>query len=82
MTKRVIISNPFLGLCGMQVCACKDAKDDEILLICNAENPSGTRNGWAAVVREVQPGSLFHTPDKMPIQCEDDAERLHFIVLC
>lgn len=64
------------ALCYMRVCAHKDAQDDEILRVCNEQNPSGTTNGWATVVREEDdrwPG---------PVQCADDETRQHIVVLC
>lgn len=77
--KRVIVTKFFHGLCGMQVCAVKDATDGEILEVCNKENPSGTTNGWGIVLR--------YTDDKdkekcLPVKCEDDENRLHVIVYC
>jgi hypothetical protein len=66
----------------MQVCAVKDATDDEILEVCNRENPSGTSNGWSSVVREIQEDSMFRTKEALPVQCEEYPDRLHFIVLC
>lgn len=66
----------------MQVCAERDATDEEILAVCNRENPSGTTNGWAEVVRETVEGSRFKTPDALPVQCAQSPERIHFVVLC
>lgn len=40
--RRVSITQAAIGICHMQVCAAKDATDDEILKVCNYENPSGT----------------------------------------
>lgn len=80
--RRVEVSRGMVGLCGMQVCACKDATDDEILLVCNTRNPSGTRNGWSSVVRQAEEGSSFKAAKNLPVVCDDDPERLHFLVLC
>jgi hypothetical protein len=79
---RVVVSRPFMGLCGMQVCACKDATNEEILEVANAKNPSGTTLGWNYVVREVKEESLFKDKRALPVQCDDYPDRLHFIVLC
>jgi hypothetical protein len=79
---KVIVTRPFMGICAMQVCAVKDATDEEILSVCNSDNPSGTSNGWSAVIREAEEGSMFKTKDQLPVQCRDDAERMHFVVLC
>ena len=77
-TNRVIITRAMLGICYMQVCAVADAPDDEILAVCNRENPSGTTLGWCSVDRSVDGG--LGTPG--PKQCADDSSRLHFLVAC
>ena len=75
--ERVVVTRPFLGLVQMQVCAEKDATDEEILRVCNMENPSGTTAGWCEVIRNDE-----EHPQCNPIQCKDDPERTHFLVLC
>lgn len=57
----------------MQVCCEKDATDEEILDVCNRENPAGTRIGWGEVIREGQGA---------PVVCKDDPGRLHILVSC
>lgn len=79
---KVVITKSMVGICGMQVCAHQDAQDGEILEICNTKNPSGTKNGWVKVLRNIDPNSMFETENAMPVQCADDPERKHFIVLC
>jgi hypothetical protein len=74
---RVIVTNPFMGLTGMQVCAVKDATDEEILTVCNRDNYAGTTNGWTTVYRD---DSKFGKT--APVQCEGHEDRLHFIVSC
>jgi hypothetical protein len=78
---RVIITRPMLGLCGMQVCAVKDATDEEILSVCNLENPSGTSNEWSIVVRNIDEDSSIGS-ESLPVQCEQEPDRMHFIVIC
>ena len=75
---RVIITNPFMGLVGMQVCAVKDATDEEILDVCNSKNPAGTTNGWGTVMRSNDEfwGKVA------PVQCGDNPDRLHIVVMC
>ena len=80
--ERVVVTKPMVGICGMQVCAAKDASDEEILATCNAENPAGTTNGWGRVHRAVEDGSLFCVESNLPVRCSDDAERMHFLVFC
>lgn len=75
---RVTVTNPCLGITGMQVCAISDASDDEILEVANRENPSGTMNGWTDVVRKVENGN-----EKMlPVSCSQEPGRIHLIVTC
>lgn len=71
---RVVVTRPMIGICYMQVCAVKDASDAEILAAANADNPSGTRAGWSVVERTEK--------DMVPVQCQDDPKRLHFILSC
>lgn len=73
MKSKVIVTKEVIGICYMQVCADKSATDEEILSVCNRENPSGTTNGWASVIREGQGA---------PVVCADDSNRLHILVSC
>jgi hypothetical protein len=66
----------------MQICAVKDASDEEILKMCNEDNPAGTINGWCAVVRKVEDISGDNPERFLPVECEDDSDRTHFIVIC
>lgn len=75
--KRVVITQPMIGLCHMQVCAVADATDEEILKVANAENPSGTRHGWSQVARED-----YKIENARPVVCGDDPNRKHFILIC
>jgi len=81
---KVVITRAMVGICGMQVCAKKDALDEEILMVCNRENPSGTTNGWTEVVRHTRGADteLFYTENNLPVQCADYPDRAHFLVLC
>ena len=76
---RVEVSRPIIGAYGMQVCAVKDATDDEILEVCNRDNPSGTTNGWGRVYRsDCRESGGFDGP----VQCGNNPDRLHFLVSC
>ena len=78
---RVVVTRAMVGICHMQVCAAKDATDEEILRVCNRENMSGTQNGWSSVIRGSD--DFFTPPEKAaPIPCGDDADRLHILVAC
>lgn len=73
---RVVITRPIHGIAAMQVCAASDATDEEILAVCNKENPSGTTNGWCEVVRATREYA------EGPVTCADDNTRTHFLVVC
>jgi len=75
--ERVIITQPMIGICFMQVCASIDASDEEILEVANRKNPSGTSNGWSEVARE-----NYEDPRMRPVRCDDNIDRKHFIVIC
>lgn len=77
---RVIVTRSMVGLVFMQVCATADATDEEILEVCNRENPSGTTNGWGTVCRNTEPDDFWG--NTMPVVCKDNPERLHFLVAC
>ena len=79
MMERVVVTRPIVGIYAMQVCAEKDATDEEILSVCNGENPAGTIHGWTRVFREVDE---YHGENLLPVQCESYDDRLHFIVFC
>ncbi len=81
---RVIVTKPMLNLadaglwaiCYMQVCAVKDATDNEILETCNRENVAGTTNGWTTVIRQDTERMQGAVP------CADDSGRQHLMVGC
>lgn len=77
MDKKVIVSRPVVGITAMQVCADAEATDEEILAVCNAENPSGTAGGWLEVARED-----YKHENARPSVCDDDPNRRHFLVIC
>jgi hypothetical protein len=79
---RVEITQSMIGLCHMQVCAVVDATDEEILTICNSQNPSGTSMGWVSVLRNPEDGFFGKGDDLKPKQCQDDPNRLHILVAC
>jgi hypothetical protein len=74
---RVMITNPMIGICYMQVCAVHDATDEEILEYANKHNPAGTTHGWAKVARENHERENFR-----PVVCDEDPDRRHFILIC
>jgi len=68
---------PVHGICHMIVCSTKEATDKEILDFCNKDNPSGTTLGWATVIRNDK-----KHPQCNPLVCNDNKDRLHFMVGC
>ncbi len=76
--KRVIVTRTWVSFFGMQVCTVIDATDEEILKICNEENPAGTTNGWVRVIREGED----RFPEAFPVSCEKYPDRQHLIVIC
>ena len=79
--ERVEVTQVFIGICHMQVCAEKNATDEEILAICNRENPSGTTAGWAYVLRADEEW-CEETLNSAPVTCQEHPKRLHFLVAC
>lgn len=81
----VTILRTMIGICGMSVCAAKDATDADIIAVCNRLNPSGTSNGWGTVVRDESQSFFMDAegkPNDLPVTCKDDPNRLHLVVLC
>ncbi len=78
---RVEISMPIVGITAMQVCAISDATDEEILEVCNRENPSGTEHGWTTVFRKLEDVSGIGKGG-LPGNCEEYPERVHFLIFC
>lgn len=80
--KRIEVTRGIVGLCHMQVCAEPNVTDEEILAVCNQENPSGTSHGWVSVVREDCESDVWPAKDMHPVPCSDDPARIHFLVAC
>lgn len=79
VVERVLITNPFINLLTMQVCAVKDATDEEILQVCNSMSPAGTSGGWATVIRTMEDTEY---PEALPVKCSDYIDRMHYLVVC
>jgi len=75
--ERVVVTRCMVGICHMQVCAVADATDEEILHVCNTQNPSGTSHGWGTVIRDNP-----EYPQQNPGPCEEYPERIHFLISC
>ncbi len=79
--ERVVVTKCWCNLFTMQVCAVEGATDEEILMVCNRENPAGTTGGWGEVIRE--PSGEFTQPaSSAPVPCDDMPGRVHYLVQC
>lgn len=81
---KIIVTRPMVGLCGMQVCVEEGITDEEILEHCNVHNPSGTSNGWNAVIRDEKDCEEHNLPVESCTEssCSEYPNRTHFLVLC
>ena len=77
---RIQVTRAIVGICHMQVCADKEATDEEILAVCNQENPAGTTFGWTTVCREIPEDNFWKIIG--PVVCQEDSNRLHILVSC
>ena len=80
--QRVLVTLPFAGLRAMQVCAVQDATNEEILKVCNEENPQLVTGGWHTVVRTEEDIKDGTSVEALPGRCVEFPDRLHIIVLC
>ena len=78
---RIQVTRSMVNIFTMQVCAVDDATDEEILKVCNRENPAGTTNGWSTVIRKPD-GSFGREGNKAPVSCDTMKGRIHFLVEC
>jgi len=79
--KRVEVTRVWCGFCSMQVCVIPGATDEEILEVCNSENPSGTSGGWSKVIRKME-DVVWGSESMLPDHCEEYPERIHYLVVC
>ncbi len=80
--ERVVVTREMIGVCWMSICAVDDATDEEILEVCNRENPSGTTGGWGRVIREKTEFSSLENENIRPVPCSQEQGRTHFIISC
>jgi hypothetical protein len=82
-SERVMVSRPMVGLFAMQVCAVDDATDEEILEVCNRDNPCGTSLGWCKVIRKEGDVPEDSAGNKgIPCPCVAAHGRTHFLITC
>jgi hypothetical protein len=80
---RVFIMRSFAGLRAMQVCVLPEVPDEEILQVCNRENPQLGTIRWHTVVKDVKHAmECVVSPEAAPGPCQSRVGRLHKIVLC
>lgn len=74
----VIVTQPFMGLCHMQVCAHKDVPLHIVESEANLQNEAGTSGGWHLIAEG------FHDikEGQAPVPCKDDPARIHYLLVC
>lgn len=65
------------GLTHMSVCALKTLTRKEVVAYANLKHPSGTQFGWT-----ISEEPTFRTGHPNPCVCNDDPERLHYLMIC
>jgi hypothetical protein len=81
--QRVCVTLPWAGLRAMQVCVMKDVTDEEILAVCNSENPQMVTGGWHTVVKDKKHARRLGVDEcSAPGQCVECPNRLHKIAIC
>ena len=77
LTEDVVVTQPFVGLLYMQVCAYGEVSPERVQERANELNPAGTRNGWFIITEDNED----HGP-KGPVQCAQDPARVHWMLNC
>lgn len=81
--QRVCVTLPYAGFRAMQVCVVQDATDQEILEVCNRENPQLVSRGWHTVVRDAAHAREIGVDEcAAPGKCVECPDRLHKIAIC
>jgi hypothetical protein len=75
---RVEMTKAWVGVLHMQVCAVDVATDEEILAVCNRDNPLHGTSRWKRVVRGDDPND---PPVGFPGPCDDHPGRTHLLVV-
>ena len=65
------------GIIACSVCVPKGMPRDEVEDCVNIVNPTGTNGRWA-----ISEDETFSAGDPNPCQCNDDTERLHYLMNC
>lgn len=64
------------AMCYMQVCAYGEVSEEQVEERANTLNPPGTTGRWK-ITAEGPEGS-----DLLPIQCQDNPARIHYMLSC
>lgn len=83
--KRAMVTGAYAGLFACQVCVVPDATDEEILAVCNRDDPRTEGFSWTKVIRtkeDVKAEGLrsLDGSSVIPGQCVECPPRLHMIV--
>lgn len=65
------------GLCHCSVCVPKDMVRDEIVSEVNSQHPTGLDHGWS-----ISDEPTFKAGEPNPCRCDQDASRLHYLMVC
>lgn len=79
LTDDVVVTQPFIGLLYMQVCAYGETPPERVEEAANALNPAGTSGGWHIVLEDPPD---WDGKSIAPVSCADNPERLHYILSC
>lgn len=65
------------GFITLSVCAPKELSVGEVEAEVNIQNPTGIESPW-----KVSEDPTFRTGESNPCVCEDDPDRLHYLLSC
>jgi hypothetical protein len=65
------------GIVHCSVCAPADMSVEEVVRAVNLQNPAGTSNGWT-----LSDAEEFSDGTPMPAPCNEETDRLHYLMVC
>lgn len=65
------------GVVACSVCVPKETTREEIVAAVNAKHPTGLNHGW-----DIDETPAFSGGQSNPCVCEQDAGRLHYLMVC
>ena len=82
--ERVFLTGLYAGVWSNHVCVVPDATDEEILAVCNANEPSvyGKKYRWTRVIRTEEDAKAIGVSwkDAKPGTCLECPPRIHMVV--